>query len=72
MKSKIFLFVNISGIFFLMAAFLNIFSRILVTTVDFSNRKLEALYYIGWGSDVSLFLAAIFLVIAGSNYNFDK
>ena len=69
MKSKIFLYVNISGVFFLLASGLKLSIHALARVEDFSKGTLEAMYYIDIFSDISLLIGAIFLIVAGSNYS---
>ena len=69
MKSKIFLFVNISGMFFLLAAGLRLTANILVATLESLTKAAESAYYLNIVSDISLLIGGIFLIIAGSNYN---
>ena len=74
MKSKIFLFINVAGIFFLIGAILRLSVHILgANPEDFLNltETIKAIYYISIFADVSLFMGGLFLVIAGFNYNFE-
>ncbi len=73
MKSKIFLFVNISGMFFFLAAGLRLVANILGANPEkyFSSltEAAESAYYLNIVSDVSLLIGGISLIIAGSHYN---
>ena len=63
-------FIVVSGIFFLIAAILKLGVHILLgsNAVAF----LRVIYYISIFADVFLFMGALFLMIAGSNYNKDE